>query len=169
MLVSAVVKRNSAVVPGSLCEANIPPTTINPLPIAIRVMTTCRRVNAPTDIPKIMEAPAVGPMPYEIYSVTLDRNCNLSCFDRLGCGTVVVFIHHGDESKVPLFALPPTAKASPVRTARPTISMRMIICGDIGLWSRHQLRRHLQQGEVVAIAASIRVGGRKHAEWIILK
>ena len=39
-LVSAVVKRNSAVVTGNLSEANIPPTTISPLPIATRVMMT---------------------------------------------------------------------------------------------------------------------------------
>jgi len=31
-LVSAVVKRNSAVVTGNLCEANIPPTTIQSTP-----------------------------------------------------------------------------------------------------------------------------------------
>jgi hypothetical protein len=51
-----VVKRNSAVVTGNLCEANIPPTTINPLPIAIRVIITCKIVKAPTDIPRIMES-----------------------------------------------------------------------------------------------------------------
>jgi hypothetical protein len=56
-LVSAVVKRNSAVVPGNLCEANIPPTTTNPLPIAIRVIMTCRRVKAQIDIPRIIERP----------------------------------------------------------------------------------------------------------------
>jgi hypothetical protein len=48
-LVSAVVKRNSAVVTGKLSEANIPPTTISPLPIATRVMVTCKIVKAPTD------------------------------------------------------------------------------------------------------------------------
>jgi hypothetical protein len=31
-LVSIVVKRNNAVVPGNLCEASIPPTTIKPTP-----------------------------------------------------------------------------------------------------------------------------------------
>jgi hypothetical protein len=36
-LVSAVVKRKSTVVTGNLFKANIPPTTISPLPIAIRV------------------------------------------------------------------------------------------------------------------------------------
>ena len=41
-LVSAVVKRKSAVVTGNLFEANIPPTTISPLPIATRVIMTCR-------------------------------------------------------------------------------------------------------------------------------
>jgi hypothetical protein len=54
-LVSAVVKRNSAVVTGNLCEANIPPITISPLPIATRVMMTCKIVNAPVDIPRIIE------------------------------------------------------------------------------------------------------------------
>jgi hypothetical protein len=58
-LVSAVVKRNRAVVTGNLCEANIPPTTISPLPIATRVIMTCRSVKAPIDIPKIMETSAV--------------------------------------------------------------------------------------------------------------
>src|SRR5215467_1921510 len=59
-LVSAVVKRKSAVVTGSLFEANIPPTTINPLPIATRVIMTCKIVKAPTDIPRIMEVPLVA-------------------------------------------------------------------------------------------------------------
>src|SRR5262249_34675660 len=56
-LVSAVVKRKSAVVTGNLFEANIPPTTISPLPMATRVVLTCKIVKAPTDIPKIMERP----------------------------------------------------------------------------------------------------------------
>src|SRR5262249_5763396 len=56
-LVSAVVKRKSAVVTGNLFEANIPPTTISPLPIATRVIMTCKIVKAPTDIPRIMESP----------------------------------------------------------------------------------------------------------------
>src|SRR5262245_62128351 len=58
-LVSAVVKRKSAVVTGKLFEANIPPTTISPLPIATRVIMTCKIVKAPTDIPRIMESPVV--------------------------------------------------------------------------------------------------------------
>jgi hypothetical protein len=58
--VSAVVKRKSAVVAGNLFEANIPPTTISPLPIATRVIMTCKIVKAPTDIPRIMESPLVG-------------------------------------------------------------------------------------------------------------
>ena len=33
----------------------------------------------------------------------------------------------------------------------------------------HQSRRHLQQAEVVAVAAGIRVSGRKHAERIIFE
>src|SRR5262249_11898450 len=53
-LVSAVVMRKSAVVAGNLFEANIPPTTISPLPIATRVIMTCEIVKAPTDIPRIM-------------------------------------------------------------------------------------------------------------------
>src|SRR5262249_32926293 len=57
-LVSAVVKRKSAVVTGNLSEASIPPTTISPLPIATRVIATCKIVKAPTDIPRIMEVPA---------------------------------------------------------------------------------------------------------------
>src|SRR5262245_14610559 len=57
-LVSAVVKRKSAVVTGKLFEASIPPTTISPLPIATRVIATCKIVKAPTDIPRIMEVPA---------------------------------------------------------------------------------------------------------------
>ena len=56
MLVSAEVKRNSAVVTGNLCEANIPPTTISPLPIATRVIMTCKIVKAPIDIPRIIES-----------------------------------------------------------------------------------------------------------------
>jgi hypothetical protein len=56
-LVRAVVNRKSALVPGSLCEANIPPTTISPLPIAINVIMTCRRVKAGIDIPRIMTCP----------------------------------------------------------------------------------------------------------------
>src|SRR5262249_27056580 len=56
-LVSAVVKRKIAVVTGNLFEANIPPTTISPLPIATRVIMTCKIVKAPSDIPKIMESP----------------------------------------------------------------------------------------------------------------
>src|SRR5262245_25884453 len=59
-LVSAVVKRKIAVVTGNLFEANIPPTTISPLPIATRVIMTCKIVKAPTDIPRIMESPRVG-------------------------------------------------------------------------------------------------------------
>src|SRR5215475_12326959 len=59
-LVSAVVKRKRAVVTGKLFEANIPPTTISPLPIATRVIMTCKIVKAPTDIPRIMENPVVG-------------------------------------------------------------------------------------------------------------
>src|SRR5262245_4792049 len=59
-LVSAVVKRKSAVVTGSLFEANNPPTTINPLPIATRVIMTCKIVYAPTDIPRIMEVLVVA-------------------------------------------------------------------------------------------------------------
>jgi hypothetical protein len=54
-LVSAVVKRKSAAV--TVFEANIPPTTISPLPIATRVIMTCKIVKAPTDIPRIMESP----------------------------------------------------------------------------------------------------------------
>src|SRR5262249_52433979 len=53
-LVSAVVKRKSPVVTGNLFEANIPPTTISPLPIATRVIMTCKIVKAPTDIPRII-------------------------------------------------------------------------------------------------------------------
>jgi len=56
-LVSAVVKRKSAVVTGKRFEANIPPTTISPLPIATRVIMTCKIVKAPTDIPRIIESP----------------------------------------------------------------------------------------------------------------
>src|SRR5215510_1869918 len=37
------------------------------------------------------------------------------------------------------------------------------------LSARHQSRRHLQQAEVVAVAAGIRVSGRKHAERIIFE
>src|SRR5262245_51511815 len=59
-LVSPVVKRNNAVVTGNLCEANIPPTTISPLPIATRVIMTCKIVKAPTDIPKIIDGPVVN-------------------------------------------------------------------------------------------------------------
>src|SRR5262249_21856775 len=59
-LVSAVVKRNSAVAPGNLCEANSPPTTISPLPIATRVIMTCKTVKAPTDIPRIMAGSVVA-------------------------------------------------------------------------------------------------------------
>src|SRR5215468_7983880 len=61
MLVSAEVKRNSAVVTGNLCEANIPPTTISPLPIATRVIMTCKIVKAPSDIPRIMESSGCWP------------------------------------------------------------------------------------------------------------
>jgi hypothetical protein len=56
-LVSAVVKRKSAVVSGNLFEANIPPTTISPLPIATRVIMTCKIVKAPTDIPRHGKSP----------------------------------------------------------------------------------------------------------------
>jgi hypothetical protein len=56
-LVSPVAKRNNAVVTGNLCEANIPPATISPLPIATRVIMTCTSVKTPTDIPRIMEGP----------------------------------------------------------------------------------------------------------------
>ena len=68
-LVSAVVKRKSAVVPGNLCEANIPPTTIRPLAIAINVIITCGRMNAPIDIPRIMERPVIGCTPTTLCSV----------------------------------------------------------------------------------------------------
>ena len=37
------------------------------------------------------------------------------------------------------------------------------------LWARHQSRRHLQQAEIVPVAAGIRVSGRKHAERIIFE
>src|SRR5262249_29182975 len=37
------------------------------------------------------------------------------------------------------------------------------------LSARHQFRRHLQQAEVVAVAAGIRVSGRKYAERIIFE
>ena len=47
-LVSAVVERKSAVVTGNLCEANIPPTIISPLPMATRVIMTCKTVKAPS-------------------------------------------------------------------------------------------------------------------------
>src|SRR5215472_10333897 len=60
-LVSTVVKRNNAVVTGNLCEANIPPTTISPLPIATRVIMTCKIVKAPSDIPRIMESSGCWP------------------------------------------------------------------------------------------------------------
>src|SRR5262249_57656695 len=74
-LVSAVVKRNSAVVTGNLCEANISPTTISPLPIATRVIMTCKIVKAPTDIPRIIDSSFVG---------VLFRNCDSSLhFDDL--------------------------------------------------------------------------------------
>src|SRR5262245_30968826 len=53
-LVSAVVKRKIAVVTGILFEANIQRTTISPLPIATRVIMTCKIVKAPTDLPRIM-------------------------------------------------------------------------------------------------------------------
>src|ERR1700726_4348357 len=53
-LVRIVVSRNSAVVRGNLCEANIPPTAIRPLPMAISEIMTCKRVNAGIDIPRIM-------------------------------------------------------------------------------------------------------------------
>ena len=52
--VKTVVNRNSAVIPGSQCEANIPPTTISPLPMAIKQIMTCRRVKAAIDIPGVM-------------------------------------------------------------------------------------------------------------------
>src|SRR5215831_2247528 len=77
-LVSAVVKRNRAVVAGNLCEANIPPTTISPLPIAARVIMTCKTVNAPTDIPRIIEALVVLALAQnlcalEAYEAAIDR------------------------------------------------------------------------------------------------
>jgi hypothetical protein len=59
-LVSTVVKRKNAVVTGNLFEANIPPTTISPLPIARRVIMTCKIVKAPTDMPRIMDVPVVA-------------------------------------------------------------------------------------------------------------
>ena len=59
-LVSAVVKRNSSVVTGSLCEANIPPTTISPLPMATSVIMTCKIVKVPIDIPRIIELSVIG-------------------------------------------------------------------------------------------------------------
>src|SRR5262245_59396637 len=40
------------------------------------------------------------------------------------------------------------------------------ICRTLG--SRHQLGWHPQQGKVVPVAAHIRVGGREHAERIVL-
>jgi hypothetical protein len=54
------MNEKSAVVTGNLFEANIPPTTISPLPIAIRVIMTCKIVKAPTDIPRIMEVSIVA-------------------------------------------------------------------------------------------------------------
>jgi len=33
---------------GNVCDANIPPTTISPLPIAISVIMTCSSVKDPT-------------------------------------------------------------------------------------------------------------------------
>jgi hypothetical protein len=57
---NSVVRRKSAVVPGSRCEANIPPTAISPLPIATRVITTCKSVNPPIDIPRIMKVVLVA-------------------------------------------------------------------------------------------------------------
>src|SRR5262245_10821017 len=78
MLVSAVVRRKIAVVPGNLCEANIPPTTISPLPIATRVMMTCKSVKAPTDIPRIMESPVIGLYPR-------NHDSPQSHFDQLMC------------------------------------------------------------------------------------
>src|SRR5262245_34884359 len=68
-LVSAVVKRNNAVVIGNLCEANIPPTTISPPPIATRVIMTCKIVKAPTDIPRIMESSRCWPTRRKLKSV----------------------------------------------------------------------------------------------------
>src|SRR5580658_1446318 len=53
-LVSTVVSRKSAVVSGSRFEANIPPTTTSPLPMAISVMTTWKSVKAPIDSPRTM-------------------------------------------------------------------------------------------------------------------
>src|SRR5262245_2138001 len=41
------------------------------------------------------------------------------------------------------------------------------ICRTLG--SRHQLGWHPQQGKVVPVAAHIRVGGREHAERIVLE
>ena len=56
-LVNTVVSKNSALLKGSRREANIPPTTINPLPMAMRVIATCKSVKAPVDNPKIMIGP----------------------------------------------------------------------------------------------------------------
>ena len=44
-LVNIVVSRNSPVKAGIRCEPSMPSNTITPLAIAIRLMTTCNRVN----------------------------------------------------------------------------------------------------------------------------
>jgi hypothetical protein len=82
-LVSAVVKRKSAVVTGNLFEANIPPTTISPLPIATRVIMTCKIVKAPTDIPRIMGSP----LSWRPRSYTRQRS--ISCSSSNACGRLV--------------------------------------------------------------------------------
>src|SRR6516162_7203229 len=79
-LVSIVVKRNIAVVTGNLCEANTPPTTISQLPIATRVITTCKTVKVPTHIPRIMDSPVVNTLTRSLKSapVWLHYSRNLS-------------------------------------------------------------------------------------------
>src|SRR5262249_14302954 len=68
-LVSAVVKRNNAVVIGNLCEANIPHTTISQLQIATIVKMTCKLVKAPTYIPRITKSSRCWPTRRKLKSV----------------------------------------------------------------------------------------------------
>ena len=150
-LVSAVVKRKSAVVTGNLSEASIPPTTISPLPIAIRVIATCKIVKAPTDIPRIMEVPVVARSLAEHHfdpnysrdlrpAESVRKRCCTTAIFRRRCPLWVKSGHRSTSAQCPLYPQKRTSLSAIAVSALPII--RTSRCLPLALYA---LPRSLRQ------------------------
>src|SRR5208337_461148 len=128
-LVNAVVVKNTAVRPSSPFPVRNPTMTINPEPIPIKLINTCRRVYVAVDMPRIMIGPFQdhGPnllaLAILLQSLMLRSLQNLMIAPQLAEGTrpPKVGVRPGFGSGRPSSCCRPAARSTPNGSSAPEL------------------------------------------------